>query len=286
MLTSRSVDQRLNLGGAVPVWMRFETEAPVDDILVATSENGFIAIQAKTTASPSSDLKSPFGKTISQFVRHWLACRDGDGKRHWNRPLNPNKDRLVLAIGRQAPATIRVDLTAALRLRAQAGGGTLTQVQERAFSAYASCVKQAWNSVTSEAYAPEFPSQLARFITIFVFDPAGSDRTALLSILGASVTPGSEALTALTALEVISGDLMAQRGGVDLSSLRQLMLTRGVRLDTAPDFQRDVATLRSHSEAVAESLKRYEVIETIEGQSVSIERDCQPQLLAAALSGS
>lgn len=39
---------------AVPIWIRFETEAPVDDILVATSEGGFTALQAKTTVSLSA----------------------------------------------------------------------------------------------------------------------------------------------------------------------------------------------------------------------------------------
>lgn len=283
MLAARPVDQRFNLGSAVPVWIRFETEAPVDDILVATSEGGFIAVQAKTTASLSTDLKSPFGKTISQFVRHWLACRDGDGKRHWNRPLDPTMDRLVLAIGRQAPASIRVDLRDALRLRSQAGGGVLTQAQDRAFGTYARTVELAWNSATSEAYDPEIAIQLARFICIFIFDPAGSDRMAILSMLGAPVTKGSEAASAMTALEAISGELMAQRGGADLFALRQSMLTRGVLLEVPTNYQRDIASLRAHSESVAETLKRYEVIEAAAGQPVSIERDCQAQLLAAAL---
>ena len=65
LLAGERVDARLNLGTAVPVWMRFETEAPVDDILVSTSNDGYIAIQAKTKASLSQDLTSPFGKTVS-----------------------------------------------------------------------------------------------------------------------------------------------------------------------------------------------------------------------------
>jgi hypothetical protein len=164
MLAGSSVDQRLDLGASKPVWIRFETEAPVDDILVATSANGFIAIQAKTTASLSRDLKSPFGKTILQFVRHWLACRDGDGKRHWNRPLDPSKDRLVLAVGQQASASIRLELPAALRYRSQPGGAMLTEGQSRAFENYASCVEQAWIASTTEEFTPDFPDILAPLI--------------------------------------------------------------------------------------------------------------------------
>ena len=75
LLAEERVDERLNLGSAVPVSLRFETEAPVDDILVSTSNDGYIAIQAKTMAFLSRDLTSPFGKTVSQFVRHWIVSR-------------------------------------------------------------------------------------------------------------------------------------------------------------------------------------------------------------------
>jgi hypothetical protein len=122
LLAGQPFDGRLALGDAQPLWLRFETDAPVDDILVATTMDGFVAVQAKTTASLSRDSNSPFGKTIAQFVRQWLACRDGDGQRHWNRPLDPVRDRLVLAVGREAPATVRVDLAAALRLRWRRSG--------------------------------------------------------------------------------------------------------------------------------------------------------------------
>lgn len=57
ILSGSRLDARLGLGEASPVWLRFETEAPVDDILVATSADGFIAIQAKTTLSLSDDKK-------------------------------------------------------------------------------------------------------------------------------------------------------------------------------------------------------------------------------------
>ena len=50
ILAGRPLDRRFKLGSANPLWVRFETEAPVDDLLVATSDGGFVAIQAKTTA--------------------------------------------------------------------------------------------------------------------------------------------------------------------------------------------------------------------------------------------
>ena len=79
LLAERPFDQRFDLGQAKPERMRFETEAPVDDILIGTSNSGFVAFQVKSSVSLSKDLESRFGGAISQFVQHWLSCRDGDG---------------------------------------------------------------------------------------------------------------------------------------------------------------------------------------------------------------
>lgn len=70
ILAGDRLDESFRLGAATPEWARFETKAPVDDLLIKTSVGGYIAIQAKTTANLSDDLSSPLGKTISQFVRH------------------------------------------------------------------------------------------------------------------------------------------------------------------------------------------------------------------------
>ncbi|MGB8602691.1 MAG: hypothetical protein WCD42_10915, partial [Rhizomicrobium sp.] len=75
ILSGDRLDESFRLGDATPEWVRFETEAPVDDLLIKTNNGGFIAIQAKTTANLSDDINSPLGKTISQFVRHWHAAR-------------------------------------------------------------------------------------------------------------------------------------------------------------------------------------------------------------------
>lgn len=66
-LSGSPVDPRFNLGGARADSVRFETEAPVDDLLIATSDGGYLAIQAKTSANLSRDPRSPFGKAIEQF---------------------------------------------------------------------------------------------------------------------------------------------------------------------------------------------------------------------------
>jgi hypothetical protein len=286
LLAGQRFDRRFNLGDAVPAWMRCETEAPIDDILVATSIGGFVAIQAKTTASLSTDSKSPFGKTISQFVRHWLVCRDGDGLQLWNRPLAADRDRLVLAVGPQAPANLREDLATALRLRAQPGGGALTAAQKRAFDTFSACVAQAWAVATTEAYDQGLPEQLAPLITIFVFDPDEVGQQSILDGLQQVIAAGSNPAIALTALEIVTVEMMSQRGGADRATLRQTLLSRGIALAAPPNYDHDIAALRAHSVAIASALERYEVIEAAEGNRISLVRECQPRIEAAAREGS
>ncbi|RKE94301.1 hypothetical protein C8N30_3424 [Sulfitobacter guttiformis] len=286
MLSDQSFDRVFNLGDARPSWMRFETEAPVDDILVATDAGGFVAIQAKTSASLSAELKSPFGKTISQFVKHWLVCRDGDGQQEWNRPLSVELDRLVLAVGPESPASIREDLPRALRLKSQPGGGELTVAQQRAFDIFSTCVENAWLAATVEPFDTALPSHLASLIVIFVFNPEEAGQQAIVQNLRQIVVAETEAEIVLTTLESLSAEMMSQRGGADSSKLRQALISRGVALSVPPNYADDIAKLRAHSEATAEALSRYEVIEAAEGNSVSLVRECQPQIEAAAREGS
>lgn len=272
----------LGLGDATPIWMRFETEAPVDDILIATSEGGYVAIQAKTTASLSPDPASPFGKTVSQFVRHWLACRDGDGRSMWDRPLDPNLDRLVLAVGSDAPDTIVHTLADALRLVSQPGGGALTKAQSHALSTFEACVEQAWAKASIEPYPPDLAKTLAGLIRVFQFDSTTLEQTVSNAAISIGRSSPSNAQLLATCLEALCGELMTQRGGVDLPLLRQHLTTRGLSLAPPPNFRRDIERLRAHSTETADTLKRYESIEATVGHIVSIKRECENAILAAA----
>lgn len=283
MLAGLPLDSRLNLGTAQPLWFRFETEAPVDDILIATSDGGFVAIQAKTSISSSSDPQSPYGKTVEQFVRHWLACRDGDGRLEWNRPLDPRIDRLALVVSSRASASVRVDLLAALRARGEPGLAQLSQAQARAFADFEACVRQVWPRLTSEPFAEGVLDDLARLVTVMTFDPEGSNLAAILLTTAPNV---ADATAAINILGQYSGELMARRGGADVADLRHALVTRGARLQAQPRYRKDIAALQVHTNQVGAALKRYEEIETGPGDRVGIERDCQSAVEVAARTGS
>lgn len=284
LLAQVPVDRVLELGAAVPVWIRFETEAPVDDILVATSIGGFIAVQAKTAVNLSSGPAGGLAKTVQQFVRHWLVCRDGRGEQLWDRCLDPNKDRLVLAVGPTTPASIRVDLPAALRSYSQPSPGALTQDQQRALEVFETCMREAWSNTTTEPWSPTVLRSVAQLVRVLTFDPAGAYGN-VMEGLAARATTTDQARPLITALTQISQRWMTERSGGDLPQLRQAVLHARVPLSATPRFEEDIRKLREHSAQIAADLRRYEQIERTEGV-IRITRECQAAALAAAQEGS
>ncbi|WP_074955508.1 hypothetical protein [Pseudomonas syringae] len=284
ILAGTRLDGIFRLGAASGEWIRFETEAPVDDLLIKTSEDGFLAVQAKTSASLSRELGSPFGKAISQFVRHWFVAQQGDASMGWNRPLEPSRDRLVLAVGPQTSTRIKLDLPNALRLIAGPGVGALTQAQQHAYSVFSSLVEQSWESITRDKYDEHLPRRLADLITVFTFDGDTGHTLAsgsLFKALGQDIDPRA----VFTTLTDLSGQLMAQRSGGDLSIWRKLLAGQGIALSAPPEFCSDIEALKRHSKAIANALTSYEKIDVGNGDSLSVRRECQVEVEAAVLNG-
>ncbi|MCL6688081.1 hypothetical protein M8R19_05065 [Pseudomonas sp. R3.Fl] len=284
ILAGDRLDDSFRLGAASPEWIRFETEAPVDDLLIKTNDDGYVAVQAKTTASLSDDLGSPLGKTITQFVRHWFVAQRGDGSMGWNRPLDPARDRLVLAVTPQASVQVRVDLPAALLLVSQPGGGALNQAQKRAHQVFSSLVERAWASITKGPLDDELPSELAKLVAVFTFEGDQGGSLASGSLVKA-FGPEVDAAAAFGALSDLSGQLMKERGGGDLSTWRQLLASRGVALGAPPEYRADIEALKRHSKRVAEALGNYEKIELASGTTLSVRRECQAAVEAAVRNG-
>ena len=101
--------------------IRFESDAPLDDIVVETDQDGWLLLQAKTKLSLSSSLTSEFGKTALQIVRQWHTGLAGKRARGWDRPLEIGHDRLIIAVGPGTSQTVTIDLAKTLSsLRAHA----------------------------------------------------------------------------------------------------------------------------------------------------------------------
>ncbi len=272
ILAGDRFDTSFSLGTAAPKWIRFETEAPVDDLLIKTTDDGYVAVQAKTTATLSEELHSPLGKTIAQFVRHWFAARQGDGSVEWNRPLDPARDRLVLALSPYASAQVREDLPAALRIVSQPGRGALNQAQQRAYQVFSSLVLKAWERVTKSPVDDRLMSELGKLVTVFTFDGDRGDALSGASLVKA-FGPNVDAATIFTVLSDLSGRMMKDRGGGDLFTLRKLLVQLGIPLGAPPEYRDDIESLKRHSEQTSVALSRYEKIEVASGAPLTVLRD-------------
>jgi hypothetical protein len=150
LLGERAIDRLPDLGRVLPLSVRVETEAPVDDILIETTAGGFIFIQAKSSIQFASNLESPLGKTIEQFVRQWIVCTSGFGKRRWDRPLSVAADRLVLAVGPGSSRSVTQDLALALRARRAPGGALLPASQQQALNRFNDLLHLAWQRISGD----------------------------------------------------------------------------------------------------------------------------------------
>jgi hypothetical protein len=75
--------------------------------------------------------------------------------------------------------------------------------------------------------------------------------------------------------------LMAERRGTDATDLRRSLARSGLRLRSAPTYQRDVERLRTYSDRVQSHLSQYE--ETKIGDvRIKIDRDCTAAAVTAA----
>jgi SpoVK/Ycf46/Vps4 family AAA+-type ATPase len=281
LLADRMLDERLRLGHAGIRSLRFETEAPLDDILVETDAAGSVFVQVKTALSLSENLDREFGKTISQIVRQWEACARGDGKRGWDRSLVAGRDRMLIAVGNGASGTITDDLAVALSSLQASSAAPLPQAQQQALDKTRALLSRAWQQIVGTAPAAQEVDAALRFVSIIQFNLDGPDRTAAVETLAHVTESAGDASAIFSAIEQQCERLMAGRRGTNAVDLRLALAGIGARLRAAPRYQRDVEQLRGYSARVQAHLTQYE--ETKVGEvKIKIDRDCTTAAVDAA----
>lgn len=165
-------------------WLRCETEQPVDDLMVGTSDGGHIFCQIKRSLDLSVNPNSDLASTIGQFVRQFLSYRNRTpGKRPWERPLDQLRDRLVLITGLQASGRIRSELPIVLS-RIQALGrnqdmddAASNKQEKRTLSVLLQHIREAWHSAVGSQPGDADLRDLLSLIRIHVLN-ADPDETA------------------------------------------------------------------------------------------------------------
>ncbi len=286
LLGEHPVDSRLYLGGAKAKSIRFETEAPVDDILIETDlqgAQGWIFIQAKASLTNSRSGKSELGKTCDEIARVWEAAIANKGKLGWDRPLVPGHDAIVIAVGHTSSAPIKAHLSSALSSLRTGAISTLSQAQRTALDRLRSLLRCALKTRGS-AFANAVIDDILKFVFVQEFDFEGGARNAAQAMLANVMEDGAAAPSAFAVLERECETLMAKRHGTNASDLRAALAVSGIALKAPATFIEDVAALRAHTEKTRAELRRFEEIR-VNDDVIRIDRDCTHAVMAAAVGG-
>ena len=285
-IADRPLDARFGIGAVRVKELRFETEAPLDDILIATDEDGYVFTQAKTSLTLAKKLDSDLGKTTEQIVRQWIACSGGDGSLGWNRPLVAGRDLFLIAVGPDAAGTVAKDLALGLsRRRRKATDETTPASEKKALESFKTLLQLAWEEIVGGPATAEDIAQLLDFTTVVQFHTDGADRNVAVEILRSALLQPDDAPSAFDVLGAICERHMTERTGADPQALRRDLEQRPIRLLAPPDYRADVEAFRAFSKTNQEYLAAFEVIH-VDGKDIAVPRQCLAPALAAAQQGS
>ena len=269
MLTESFGDEQFGLPPFKVRSIRFESDAPLDDIVVETDQGGWLFVQAKTKLSLSKALTSKFGKTAQQIIRQWHAGLAGKEVRGWDRTLNLGRDRLILAVGPGTSQTITSDLVKALSsLRARATA-PLPAKQRAVLRKLSAALKAAWKAVTGRRASDADIAVILPLIAVVRFDMAGSDRSVAIAQMRLLTLQAASAHGAFVATERQSQALMERRHGADAKAFRNFIAQAGISLKAAPSYQADVAQLKLLSSRIAAELDAFKTT-VIDQKSITI----------------
>jgi hypothetical protein len=252
--------------------VRSETGEDVDDILVSTSGPAKAYVQAKHSVTLSTGATSPFGKAIRDFVRQYLASRDGaDG----HAPLDPEQDRLVLAVGSDTAGSVRKHLRKLLdRLTNWRTDRSLTEApanehETKALVAVLNHVNAGFREQTGVDPDDTDVRALLRMlrITPYAFGADGADERAALHALRTSVVADPErAGDAWNAICQETIDNTAGQSGLDRRAAQLVLQRESIELQAPRSYRDDIAKLGSHTRGVVVVLRELSDIALYDGR--------------------
>ncbi|MGM1430860.1 hypothetical protein ACS126_16520 [Sphingobacterium lactis] len=266
-----------NLPGK-PLKIFMESPSAVDDVNVVT-DRGFVYFQVKTSLSLSDNPASELGSVFDQFVRQYLQGLPDGSK---TREMDLSRDRLVLVVRENAPATVRNDLREALS-RNRTGAATALPVNlKNALDSAEKLIAASWMAEQGTAITPGKSQKILKLCAVAVLDQS-QKKIATEALTEVVKTLGEETalfkLLSQWAVEAAQNGTGGERGAI----LRYLQGQIAVK--EPPSFQSDVAKLVRHSQEVVKRLERFTKINT-DSEEISFSRPVSAIVLAGAKTGS
>jgi len=284
-MASEILPARLELSGEVAESFRFETEIPVDDLLILTSAPGRIFFQFKTNMAFGTTEGSEMGKTVNQIVRLWKLCSEGDGSKGWNTSLDQNTDRVVIAVGKETPSTVGYELGEALKRRRQNSvTDAIPEDLEGALTKFRVLVRAAWKTVYGVEPTDANVEAILGYVVVMQFTPADFEVGTL--ILGKNLADEKTDRATFAVLARICEARMQTRTGFTVPQIRRELESRGVKLLTPADYRADQRMLQEYSTLVRDRLAAKARLRVNELESVPISRKVTEVITSVAAAGS
>ena len=286
-MAPQKADERLELGAEQVLAFRFETEAPVDDILIETSGPAWLFFQAKTNLPFGEQPASEMVKTVEQIVRQWKLCSQGDGSKRWNRPLDKDKDRFVIAVGPGTPKTVASDLSEALSRRREGSVPATTPANlKSALAKFSRLLKAAWKKFYGMEATESEIGQILDHVVVARFDFQATDLELGAQILSTSLADTSTSRAAFMTLAGICEQRMRTRTGFDMHQIRRVLERKGVVMLAPPDYRKDQESLKRYSDRIRLRLARFSELKIDDGTKIPIPRTVEQIATNAAAQGS
>lgn len=282
--------------GTALEFLRCETEQPVDDILVGTSRSGNVFVQVKHTVRLEKGPASSIGSAIGQFVRQFVTSRARTtGTRPWERPLDQERDRLVLVVGSASSApvveTVPVILARLSNLIAHQPimDAAITESERQVWETILEHVDRSWEDVAQTAPLDHELRQFLKLIRIqpLDVDADGSGEREALGMLAGIISRDENTISFLawTTLIELCGQFAKSRSGGDRPRLQAALLHCGFQIGPDKRYESDIARLRMLAGTVTSALAQLAEIKIGE-TAIKIDRTIAPALQTAAASGS
>ena len=261
-----------------PLKIFMETQSAVDDVNIVT-DVGMVYVQAKTNLSVSESIKSEFYSVVDQFVRQY---RDGVTNLLTKRQMDTYKDRLVLAVGENAPSTVRNDLRIALDRNRTGAATALPANLKNPLEMMTKNIQAVWLQKSGIAISEQDLNNILKMSVVVMLD-ASQKKLSTEALSHIVRNPGEE--VALEKLLVNWAAEAAEHGtGGDRNALLGYLQGK-IRLKEPPSYQADVTKLSEYCDRILSRLERFNKINTEAGE-ITFSRSVSPIVLAAAKSGS
>lgn len=245
-------------------FLRCETEQPVDDIMIGTSEGGHAFIQVKRSLSMEASDNSALASTINQFVRQFIIYRDTNtAERPWERPLDAERDRLVLITSGRSPASVREQLRLVLRrIRGLTSSqaledGATNALERNVLNTLITHIRQSWQNTTGSGPSDADLRDIIRLLRVQILDveeESDGEREAKELLRHSIIKNVTQADNAWNALVEICARYATSRGGADREHFQQVLLSNEIALNAPRSYRSDIERLRQYSRATLESV--------------------------------